>query len=221
MGAMKDHPWTSIPLEIYERHMSSDQVFQTQALDRATHERLSRYPHVRLLMLGIAGGNGLDQVDAAKVEAVYGVDVNADYLEACTSRYPSLQGKLETLHMDIGESSLWSTLPIADLIIADLIIEYIGIPLFTACMSEYRERYRTQPKRSVTLSCITQRNNGVGFVSDTSDTTAFDGLMTIHHDIDENELHSALELVGVERIHVCTYRMPNGKELVRQDFLVL
>lgn len=219
MGAIHDHPWAGIPLEIYERHMSSDQVFQTQGLDRATHERLGRYPHARLLLLGIAGGNGLARVDASRVEAVYGVDVNANYLETCRSRFPALQGKLETLCMDIGESRLWDRLPFANLIIADLIIEYVGIPTFTRCMSEYRERYRTCGP--VTLSCITQRNNGVGFVSDTTETKAFDGLMPIHHDIDEDELRSAFERVGVERVHTCTYRMPNGKELVRQDFHLL
>ena len=218
MGTMHEHPWTAIPLDIYERHMASDQVYQTQTINQATHDRLKRYEHDHILMLGVAGGNGLDRIEPAEVQTVHGVDVNEAYLAVCRERYPALQGKLQTLCMDLGNRSSWELLPPADLIIADLFIEYVGMTSFTSSLAWYREHL--PPKSPVVLSCITQRNNGVGFVSESPETSTFDRLLEIHHDIDADELYCALESQGIERIENITYHMPNGKDLIRQDFRV-
>jgi len=63
-------------LDVYESHMSDGEVGQLQMLHRSTGEQLGDYPSRTVEVLGVAGGNGLDLIDPAATDAVYGYDVN-------------------------------------------------------------------------------------------------------------------------------------------------
>jgi hypothetical protein len=78
-----EHPWRRIDLDVYERHMSDERVGQLQQLHDITKEQLAAYPSRAIGVLGVAGGNGLDLIDPETTDAVYGYDINADYLAAC------------------------------------------------------------------------------------------------------------------------------------------
>ena len=118
------HPWEEIPLEDYEKHMKLNSVLQLQELNEMMKGQLGNYPVSRVMILGIAGGNGLEHIRRGQFEKVYGVDVNGAYLEAAASRYPNLKGLLECIRADLTEDPC--RLPEADLVVADLLIEYIG-----------------------------------------------------------------------------------------------
>lgn len=109
------HPWEAVSLNDYEGHMKLDSVMQLQALNEMMKDQLEAYPASRVMILGVAGGNGLAHVRRERFKKVYGVDINAAYLEETARRYPQLEGVLECLCADLTEEScrkrIWS-LPI-------------------------------------------------------------------------------------------------------------
>ena len=75
------NPWEEISLSDYENHMKLDSVQQLQALNTLMKKQLNQYPAKSAMILGIAGGNGLEHVNSEKLEKVYGVDINTEYLK--------------------------------------------------------------------------------------------------------------------------------------------
>lgn len=84
---MMSNPWKKINLNDYESHMSLDNVYQLQALNEMMKEQFTTYDIESLMILGVAGGNGLEHIDNEKIKKVYGVDVNKDFLTECEKRY--------------------------------------------------------------------------------------------------------------------------------------
>ena len=81
-----ENPWEKIALSDYENHMRLDSVCQLQAMNAMMKDQLSRHPAETVMLLGIAGGNGLEHIDPRKVQTLYGVDINQKYLTACAER---------------------------------------------------------------------------------------------------------------------------------------
>lgn len=201
------NPWEEIPLEDYEGHMSLDSVRQLQALNEIMRGQLDAYPVSRVMILGVAGGNGLEHIRKGQFEKVYGVDVNAAYLEAAAARYPHLKDVLECLRVDLAEESC--RLPEADLLIADLLVEYIGYARFQSAVRQVNPRY---------VSCAIQINLEDGWVSDSPYLHAFDGLERVHHQMEEETLDQAMLGIGYRLVKTLEHGLPNGKKLLRLDF---
>ena len=89
------NPWEEISLTDYENHMRLDSVMQLQAMNEMMKGQFETYSVSSVMILGIAGGNGLEHIAKNKFERVYGVDVNSDYLKETTRRYPDLDRLLE------------------------------------------------------------------------------------------------------------------------------
>lgn len=68
------NPWEAIPLNDYEKHMSLDSVMQRQAMNQMMKMQFDTYRISNIMILGIAGGNGLEHIQKDKFEKVYGVD---------------------------------------------------------------------------------------------------------------------------------------------------
>ena len=68
------NPWQNINLEDYENHMKLDSVMQLQSMNEMMNEQFYTYPVKTIMILGIAGGNGLNHIRPGKIEKVYGVD---------------------------------------------------------------------------------------------------------------------------------------------------
>jgi hypothetical protein len=92
-----EDPWRGIDLDAYEQHMGDPRVGQLQRLHDITGEQLAAYPSGAIGVLGIAGGNELDLIDPETTDAVYGYDINPDYLAACETRYRDAFG--DRLHL--------------------------------------------------------------------------------------------------------------------------
>lgn len=189
--------------------MSDPRVGQLQRLREITGEQLAAYPFRALGVLGVAGGNGLDLVDPETTDAVYGYDINPDYLDACRNRYRDTFGdRLRLIEAGIDRSV---RIERVDLLIANLIVEYVGVEEFVA--------FAAANARSIgVLSCVLQRNDAAGFVSSTDYSSSFDGLASVSSDIDPGTLASAMSDAGFVALDRCEYPLPNGKTLVRQDF---
>ena len=201
------NPWKEITLSDYENHMKLDTVRQLQAMNSMMKDQLYRYPISTAMILGIAGGNGLNHVDPGRLKAVYGVDINPMYLEQCTKRYPELEGVFHTLETDlIGKIS---HLPTTELVVANLLIEYIGCEQFLRVLGQ------TSP---VYVTCAIQVNTNEEFVSHSPYLHAFDRLSEVHYSINETGLSEAMEEAGYQLLLKEEISLPNGKKLVRLDF---
>ncbi|MFZ2625579.1 MAG: hypothetical protein WAX29_10130 [Propionibacterium sp.] len=189
--------------------MADSRVGQLQRLHQVTAEQLAAHPSRAVAVLGVAGGNGLDLIDPEMTDAVCGLDINPSYLAACDARYrPVFGDRLHLVETDISRSVRLD--PIG-LLIANLIIEYVGLDEFVTFIAANADRIGT-------LSCVVQRNGQLNFVSDTEQASSFSGLASISSDIDPGSLTSALSSAGFRVIFQAEYPLPNGKSLVRCDY---
>ena len=118
-------------------------------LNKMMKTQLSDYDVSTVMILGVAGGNGLEHIDKNKYKKVYGVDINENYLKKVAERYSSddsLGGILECIPADLTKDA--ESLPGAELVIADLLIEYIGYDAFATVTQYIKPKY---------VSCIIQR----------------------------------------------------------------
>ena len=141
------NPWNDIALSDYENHMSLDSVQQLQAMNSIMRDQFEAYPVDTAMVLGVAGGNGLEHVRRDKYKTVYGVDINSDYLKVVKERYSNLDGVLECLQTDLINE--YDKLPDSQLVIANLLVEYIGYEAFMKAMMRVRPLY---------ISCVIQIN---------------------------------------------------------------
>lgn len=201
------NPWKQINLSDYENHMKLDSVYQLQVLNEMMKEQFEAYDIETIMILGVAGGNGLQHIDTEKIKKVYGVDVNEDFLAECGKRYRNLEGALETICADLLSDNL--NLPGADLLVANLLVEYIGYNCFQKVVKLINPKY---------ISCIIQINEGESFVSDSPYIHAFDCLDEVHHQMEEKPLITSMDEINYRMLQTSERVLPNGKKLVRIDF---
>lgn len=202
------NPWEEISLSDYENHMRLESVYQLQSLNKMMREQFEIYSIDTVMILGIAGGNGLEHIRREKISRVYGVDVNRDYLALCKERYAELGNIFEPICADLLDDNL--CLPCADLLIANLLIEYIGYDCFTRVVEMVNPKY---------VSCVIQINTGESFVSDSPYIHAFDCLEAVHHQMEALALTTAMSGIDYRLEFTSEELLPNGKKLVRLDFM--
>jgi len=203
------NPWEEISLSDYENHMSLESVNQLQTMNSLMKKQFSDYPVKTAMVLGIAGGNGLEHVSSDKFEKVYGIDINEGYLKTVEERYKGLAGILECLSIDLITEP--EKLPHADLVIANLLIEYIGYEAFQKAVQKIDPGY---------VSCVIQINTDEAqWVSDSPYLHAFDRLDEVHCQMEENALITSMERIGYSKILNVSDPLPNGKALQRIDFI--
>ena len=89
-------------------------------------------------------------------------------------------------------------------------MEYIGYEAFQ------RVAVSVDPDH---ISCVIQVNEDEGFVSESPYLHAFDRLEEIHCQIEEDALTESMEGIGYHLAWKKTYPLPNGKTLLRMDFV--
>lgn len=201
------NPWEEISLSDYENHMKLDSVMQLQTLNQMMKGQLTVYPVNSVMILGVAGGNGLEYIDRNKFQKVYGIDINEEYLKTVRERYADISDILECIQLNLMEET--GRLPQAELLIANLLIEYIGYDCFQKAVEQAQPQY---------VSCIIQINTDDGWVSDSPYIHAFAPLYKVHHQMEENVLIQTLQDVGYELIAQKETPLPNGKKFVQIDF---
>lgn len=189
--------------------MGDPRVGQLRQLHDITREQLAVYPSRRVGVLGVAGGNGLDLINPDATDVVFGYDVNGDYLAACEARYRKVLGP----RLHLVEASVDRSMRIkpVDLLIANLIIEYVGLDEFGAFAAANANAIGV-------LSCVIQRNHAASFVSSTKYASSFVGLSSLSIVVDPEALTVTMSDSGFAIIGSAEYPLPNGKTLVRQDY---
>lgn len=201
------NPWEEILLDDYENHMQLDTVMQLQAMNKMMKGQLGAYSVSSVMILGIAGGNGLEHIRKNKYRRVYGIDINSAYLKEAARRYPDLAGILKCLCFDLTRDA--DKLPEADLLIANLLIEYIGYECFQEAILHVNPNY---------VSCIIQINMNNNWVSDSPYLHTFDGLEKVYAQIEERPLEILMNKTGYNKIKTLKHLLPDGKKLVQMDF---
>ena len=201
------NPWEEIMLSDYENHMKLNTVMQQQFLNAMMKKQIYQYQVKTVMVLGIAGGNGLEHIDSKRIEKVYGVDINQEYLTECATRYKNLSGVLECLRADLTDENI--ELPYADIVIANLFIEYVGYKCFEKVISKIKPKY---------VSTVIQINTDESFVSDSPYLHVFDQLNCVHHKMDEVALSEAMNDIRYQLIAKEEHLLPNGKKLVQLNY---
>ena len=202
------NPWEEISLDDYENHMQLDSVGQLQALNAMMKEQFEACPAGTAMVLGAAGGNGIEHALNGKFRKVYCVDINETYLQAIAERYPGNADTVRCLRADLTKEA--DRLPRAELVIANLLIEYIGYPAFGNVIRRVSPEY---------VSCAIQINTDrESWVSDSPYLHAFDGLDRIHHQMEEGALTAEMKQAGYDPVLRKAEALPNGKALIRLDY---
>ena len=201
------NPWEEILLDDYENHMKLDSVMQLQAMNEMMKGQFATYPISSVMIFGIAGGNGLEHIQKEKFKKIYGVDINSFYLKEVMCRYPDLNDVLECLCINLIDEA--NKLPKADMVIANLLIEYIGYECFQKAVRQVNPKY---------VSCIIQINIEDNWVSDSPYLHVFDDLEQVHHQMEEHALENTMLEIGYHAVKTLEYMLPNGKKLVQIDF---
>ena len=166
------------------------------------------YPVTTAIVFGIAGGNGLEHVNREKYKKIYGIDINEEYLAAVKERYYYLKDTLECHRIDL--TCEIDRLPEAELVIANLFIEYVGYEAFKMGILQTKAKY---------VSCVIQINTDKEtWISESPYIHAFDGLDAIHNQMDEVSLTNVMNEIGYKYLKTYEYPLPNGKKLVMLDF---
>ena len=136
--------------------MTSDAVQQTDALSDLFGEVLRYAMPESVAVLGVAGGNGLEQIDSTVTRRVCGIDVNPRYLDATRERFRGLPG-LELHCMDVSKP-IWEVAPV-DLVHAALIFEHTGLE---CCLENAVRLVAGGGSFSVVLQLPSDQQEGVG-----------------------------------------------------------
>lgn len=204
----KNNPWEEISLEDYENHMSLESVKQLQAMNAIMKKQFNMYPAKKVMILGVAGGNGLEHINSNLFDKVYAVDINKNYLNTVSERYSNISDILECLCLDLTTQP--TLLPEADYVIANLLIEYIGYDAFTKVITQVKPKY---------VSCVIQINTDEeNWVSDSPYLHAFDRLDEVHCEMEEKALNDAMAKIGYRNLAGVKETLPNGKALQRLDY---
>jgi hypothetical protein len=125
-----DHPWLEIPIADYEAHMALPSIGQARLLSTTLQQVVSAFQPRSLAVLGVAGGNGLDVVDAALVRRVVAIDFNPDYLDLCAKRHAASFAQFETILHDLSQGP--PVIVPVECLYAGLLLEYLRVPPFAA-----------------------------------------------------------------------------------------
>ncbi|MBT3380595.1 MAG: class I SAM-dependent methyltransferase [Lentisphaerae bacterium] len=117
------NPWLDIPFGDYEGHMNSPAVAQLQVLNELFAAVLASHRPKSVAILGCAGGNGLEHIDASVTERVVGIDINPAYLQILRKRFSHSQMNLELVEADFASPTF--SVPPVELVFAALVFEYV------------------------------------------------------------------------------------------------
>ena len=200
-----EKPGTGSPLADYEAHMSLENVAQLQAMDALMERQFRLGAAETALVFGVAGGNGVRRGKGLK--RIYGIDINPEYLTACRKRLADLGERFVPLLMDVTDPNC--VLPEAELVIANLFVEYVGYRAFTQALEKVSPQW---------VSVGIQQNEGPSFVCDSPYLHVFDRLEKVHVQMEEGPLTEALEAAGFHLTGRSRIPLPQGKALLGLNY---
>jgi len=196
------NPWLNVPLADYEGHMDSPGVAQLRALSDLFAQALALCHPESVIILGIAGGNGLEHIDANITKRVVGLDTNPSYLDAARRRFPMLPG-LELHCLDLAQPLSVLSTP-AQLVHAALVFEHAGVGF---CLDNAISLVGPGGALSVVLQLPSDSTEAVS-------STPFASMrnLSAHFSfVNPSDLRQTLERCGFPLTHETRTALPAGK----------
>lgn len=200
---MMSSPWLGIPLEDYEGHMSSVGVRQLTVLSELFKCALDRCRPESVAVVGIAGGNGLEQIDSVTTKRIVGIDINQNYLTEVQQRFATLPG-LELHCCDLTRNQLAIT-PV-QLVHTALVFEHTGLGL---ALETALSLVAPGGRLSVVLQLPSKQEQDVASTSYTSMSRLKQSFTLI----DSDEFQRLLEQHGFQVVECENRPLPAGKAL--------
>ena len=197
------NPWLSIPLEDYEGHMDSIGVQQLNVLSELFKRALNLCLPESVAVLGVAGGNGLEQIDCSTTKRIVGIDINQQYLKKVQRRFGTLTG-LELHCRDLAEQD-FSLAPVT-LVHAALIFEHVGLGI---ALENALSLVAAEGALSVVLQFPSEDEQAVV-------STSYVSMQTLKQDfalIDISEFQRLLGQRGFRLVEQESRSLPAGKDL--------
>lgn len=203
------NPWEDIKLDDYENHMNLDSVSQLPVLNTIINSQLNDYDTNSVCIFWIAGGNWLEHIDTNKYQKVYAIDINDNFLKITKKRFEDLMWWiLECKKIDLTKDS--DKLPNAELVIANLLIEYISYHSFQKAIKVVNPKF---------VSCVIQVDtNEKSWLSYSPYVKTFEKLDEVHHKIDKENLINKIKDIDYDFLKNEWFDLPNGKRFIRLDF---
>lgn len=148
-----------------------------------------------------------EHADPSITLTLYGVEINTDYLQLASIRHLGLSDIFVPLACNVAQEA--ERLPHAQLVIANLFVEYIGYETFKHAVTCIGPSY---------VSLIIQQQTGELFVSTSPYQDVFLHLQEILHPITEEGITSAIKAIDYRYSFRKQMDLPNHKYFVRLDF---
>ena len=193
--------WLDIPLEDYEGHMA--EVLQLLVLAELFKCALDHWRPESVAVLGIAGGNGLEQIDRSVTKRIVGVDINQHYLDEVQRRFGTLAG-LELHCWDLNQRE-FNLAPVA-MVHAALIFEHVGLG---AALENAVALVAPGGRLSIVLQLPSVEEQGVA-------PTRYTSIQALKRDfalIDREEVQRLLRLKGFQLVEQEHRSLSAGKAL--------
>ena len=181
--------------------MSAVEVAQLPVLRDLFRYVLERWPPESVAVMGIAGGNGLEEIDSSVTKRIVGVDLNPHYLDAVGRRFGALIG-LELHRCDLNRGSPEAD-PVA-LVHAALLFEHTGL---NGTVDHVLSLLAPQGMLSVVLQLPSVEAHDVAITKYTSLQSVKDQFALIDLDLFRLEMASR----GLRPIHEDKRPLPGGK----------
>jgi SAM-dependent methyltransferase len=202
-------PWQEIPLEDYEAHMSLPSVAQAGMLADQLAHLIERHAPASVAIIGCAGGNGLERLDATCVKRVVAIDINPEYVAAAELRHAGRLGRLDCRCADVQSETL--TFDPVELIYAALVFEYVDV---AATFATLKRNLRPGGALAVILQL---RHSGQHVVS-ASPYRSLEKLTPVLKLVEPDELCSYARAAGFGVESSNRIDLPSGKQFWLQIF---
>lgn len=196
------NPWLAIPLADYEQHMAMPDIAQAQLLGDQLQRLVEVHRPQSLAVLGVAGGNGLERLNASIVKRVVAVDVNPTYVGSCQQRHAARFECFEPLVHDLTHGM--PAIEPVDMVFAGLVLEYLPQEQWTRVLTE---RLTPEGIASVVLQLPSAHLTEVS----QSPYTSLKSLEPVFHFVSPGRLHSAMEAISFTEVDASQVTLPSGK----------
>lgn len=205
-------PWENLDLELYQNYTKD--INQYQKLNQIMKNQFRAYNFKSIGIWGAGDGNGLEYLSCKRFKNIYAIDINEEFLKACELKNINLKC-LHTKKIDL--SNTFVDLPHVNMLVADLVIEFLGVDTFISQIKNQLINNEGSNKPLKIISCVieSKKNN-----SDSKYPDEFKDIFNTWNYVDELGLIVKLSALNFDLDLKEIYTMDN-KEFIRLDFKYL
>lgn len=203
--------WENLDLFVYQNH--SKDINEYQKLNQIMKAQFRAYNFKSIAVWGAGDGNGLEYLSCKRFKHIYAIDINDGFLEECKSKNSNLKC-LEVKKLDL--SNTFVDLPQVNMVVANLLIEYLGVDTFISQIKNQLISNESSNKPLKIISCVFENKNKA--INTTSRYNyEFKDIANLWKKVDELGLIVKFSTLGYDLILKEIYTIDN-REYIRLDF---